>query len=779
MLLTIHEAHPRERLPLAFRAAVAMAAAAAAAWGVDGVVAAWNAERTIVHAVPTDHRAWLGALATAACIAGALVAFLAPRRLFREWGVLLVAAGAGWVLALDAVAARDARAVRPGIATLEGTVATEPRIDEAGSDELSDHAVRQASTSFRLAVSSADTDAGVRPWNATVVCRVGGMAPLPARGSRVRVTGWIRCVDRTLNPGRRPGEPMLLLTVTSSRAVQALDAPWPDRTLVWLRAEANQRLRDAMPSWAGDRTRALVQAMTTGVRAPGLADAAGDFRDAGMSHVLAISGFNVAVLVASASVCARLAGARFRARAAVAMVTAAAFLAITEPDTSVVRAGLGAGLAAIASTRGGNARGLGTLGAVAIASMSIDIECIAGAGFQLSYGVVVALLVLAARTARRWEERTAWVDRLVARHGTRRFEAASIVRASLVEMVASATIAWTVSTPIALWHGGAIAPLAVPLSVVTMPVAAGATIAGVVAMATGFAWQHGSALAGSVSAACAEALDLIAQTTARGDFGAVRVASPPPWWCALAFLAAWMVWAAPTVSRRVLSLGVLGLLVHALVVGAVPTAAAVRAADSLTVDALAVTRGSCTVVRSDTTCVVVNCGAWSSPELGSRTVVPALLSTGVRRVDAVVVVGRGLAGVSALPELLASFRPRRVLLDDAARGWIDGSRDGSADIVRAALAEQSARVEDLGADARTVGDLTLRARKVHRGSRTDTAIEVTAAGRGTATVCTSDAIAAALPPGTAAARPTDGAASRTTLRHGTTRVQRWTPDGWS
>ena len=778
MLLTIDEVHARARLPLAFRAAVSMAIGAVAAWLAEDAIRSWAADRTIVDAHPTDHRAWLVGLAAAGCGVGALAAIGLPRRALRDFGVLLVALGVGWMLALDASADRDAPAPQPGVATLEGIVATEPRIDEAGSDELSDHAMRQASTSFRLAVAAAVTDGGRRSWKADVTCRVGGMAPLPSRGSRVRVTGWIRSVERALNPGQRPGDPRLVLGVTSSRSVEALESSWLERALVGLRATANERLRDSMPAWASDRTRALVQAMTTGVRVPGLAAAAGDFRDAGMSHVLAISGFNVAVLVAAATLCARLAGAGFRARAAVGAVTAAAFLSITEPDTSVVRAGLGAGLAAVASMRGGNARGLGTLGAVAIASMLLDVECIAGAGFQLSYGVVVALLVLAPAVARRWMQATASVDGRLARPRSAAFEASCIVRSFAIEMTASATVAWTISTPIALWHGGAISPLAVPLSIATMPMAAGATVAGVAAMVTGTAWQRGSCVVGSVAAACAGGLDRIAQLTAHGNLGSARLAPPPWWWCVAALLAAWMAWAAPTAPRRAIAACLLVLLVGALAAGAVPTAASERPAGSLTVDALAVSRGSCTVVRTDTACIVLNCGSWSSAELGSRTVVPALLATGVRSIDAVVILGRGLGSMSALPELLVAFRPRRVLLDAAARSWIDGSRDAAAAAIRASLAACPAEVSDLGTHACAVGDLSLRARSIHRGKRDDTVLELSAAGCGSTTVCTTDGAAGALPGGSAAARPLAEAASRTVLRKGTTRVQRWTPDGW-
>jgi TRAP-type mannitol/chloroaromatic compound transport system permease large subunit len=46
-------------------------------------------------------------------------------------------------------------------------------------------------------------------------------------------------------------------------------------------------------------------------------------------------------------------------------------------------------------------------------TMLVDIDSLAGAGFRLSYGVVVALLVISPRVQRRWDEATeSWWRRI-------------------------------------------------------------------------------------------------------------------------------------------------------------------------------------------------------------------------------------------------------------------------------------------------------------------------------------------------------------------------------
>ncbi|MBL9141419.1 MAG: ComEC/Rec2 family competence protein, partial [Phycisphaerae bacterium] len=93
--------------------------------------------------------------------------------------------------------------------------------------------------------------------------------------------------------------------------------------------------------------------MTSGVRDPALAGPGAEFRMAGMSHILAISGFNVAVLVGVGSALAAALGAGVSVRAGAALATSLLFLLVTEPEVSVLRAGLGAGIAALAGMRGG------------------------------------------------------------------------------------------------------------------------------------------------------------------------------------------------------------------------------------------------------------------------------------------------------------------------------------------------------------------------------------------------------------------------------------------
>jgi ComEC/Rec2-related protein len=672
MDLVLEEKPPRERWPLAFRMAIAVATGAAAAWLASGLVAS-TADTPVVEASERSGLAWPVAVALLAAATAWTIAL--RRRILRDIAATVVAAAAGAMLAI-ASPDRSVPDLPAGPIDVEGTVSTEPRIDTDGGDELAAHSFRQASTSFRLSMG---TD------GESVSVRVAGMAPLPGRGTPVRVRGWWKPLGTRLNPGIPAREPSAVIEVTSAKLVQPIDDGPVDAWIRNARRTANGWLSESMPTFATDGERALVSAMTTGVRLPGLAPHAADFRAAGMSHVLAISGFNVAVLVAGSVAVAALLGAPASIRALVAVVTAIAFLLVTEPETSVLRAGLGAGLAAAASIRGGRARGLGTLGAVALVAMFIDIRCIRGAGFQLSYGVVVALLAVAPIVTSRWQRRAraAW-DAIYARG--RVPELPEMAVSATIGSVCASLVAWSVSTPIALHHAGSISWLAAPLSVVTMPAAALATIGGAIAMATHGLLGTAAMCAGSVSVLCVRSLAWIASVAAEHPKSTSATGRPG------------MAWAAAMAA----------VIVAGLLSGTICSARTSFDGNEVIVDSMAVSRGSCSLIRTPGTTVILDAGALGDPDAGSRTIVPSLAALGVRRVDALVIGSRSLASCSAVPEVLRAFDVRSVIIERSAAESFAQARNGHGAELRELLRSLGTSPQSTSdGSAIDVGDLRL------------------------------------------------------------------------
>ncbi len=231
------------------------------------------------------------------------------------------------------------------------------------------------------------------------VAVAGGVA-LPV--GRVAVRGRLERPSARRNPGgfdyaaylRRRG-------VRGQLFVDALldSAPHPS---------AIERLRLGATAGLPPRSAAVLEAMTLGVRAD-LGDLRDTFAAAGLSHVLALSGLHVGVLVAALG---RALAPLGRRRYPLLILATVGYVALVGPSASVVRAGcmVVAGLLSL---------GLGyervapwpSLALAAVVGLLAAPAQLMDASFQLSYLAVAGMLVFAPPLMRRLGERPWWHPR--------------------------------------------------------------------------------------------------------------------------------------------------------------------------------------------------------------------------------------------------------------------------------------------------------------------------------------------------------------------------------
>ena len=127
-------------------------------------------------------------------------------------------------------------------------------------------------------------------------------------------------------------------------------------------------------------------------------DIADDFRGAGLTHLLAVSGQNVAFVLALAGPVLRRIGLRARLPATLAVIGFFALLTRFEP--SVLRASAMAAVAVTASTLGREASSARLLALAVTGLVLIDPFLVRMVGFQLSAGACIGIVALSPRIAR-------------------------------------------------------------------------------------------------------------------------------------------------------------------------------------------------------------------------------------------------------------------------------------------------------------------------------------------------------------------------------------------
>jgi competence protein ComEC len=117
------------------------------------------------------------------------------------------------------------------------------------------------------------------------------------------------------------------------------------------------------------------------------------FRRSGLTHLLAVSGQNVAFVLAMAA--PLLGRAPYRVRLPATLALLGLFGLVTRFEPSVLRATAMAGFAALAASRGRSAGGLRVLALAVIAVLLLDPLLVGSPGFQLSVAASGGILVLA------------------------------------------------------------------------------------------------------------------------------------------------------------------------------------------------------------------------------------------------------------------------------------------------------------------------------------------------------------------------------------------------
>ena len=211
-------------------------------------------------------------------------------------------------------------------------------------------------------------------------------------GERLVVTGRIAPFPEDLR--RRLGRRHLVGRMT----IERIDGWHPGNVLTRTANGLRRTLVHGARSLPHDR-RALLTGLVLGDdrdQSPAQAD---QFKAAGLTHLLAVSGQNVAFVLAAAWPVLRLLGLRARWLAALAVLVL--FGVITRWEPSVLRAVVMAAVALTAFTTGRPASAVRVLALAVAALLVVDPLLVGSVGFLLSVGACAGIILLAVPLSRR------------------------------------------------------------------------------------------------------------------------------------------------------------------------------------------------------------------------------------------------------------------------------------------------------------------------------------------------------------------------------------------
>ncbi|MFI4882558.1 MAG: ComEC/Rec2 family competence protein, partial [Phycisphaerales bacterium JB064] len=436
-------------------------------------------------------------------------------------------------------------------------------------------------------------------------------------GTPITITGWIRPQSEPMNPGpqRPPREPICTIDTDGWALVAPATLPSrsPHRITAPLRrwqhamqGGARRVLRLDDPELQADPARALLAALVLGQHDAGYEEAYDPFRRVGLAHLLAISGLHLAILAAAAAWVLRAIGPGWRVEAIGVALAVATLLVIVPARTPIVRAGVMVLALLAARAMGRRHDPLAVLAWTALGIALWNPYQVFDLGYQLSFGLVAALLAVAPsvhgaifgfrRPIKGVLEKPPPVWRL----------SAGYVGNAVGVLFSSTVMCWLVSLPWIAWRTGLVAPLTVPATLVATPLVTVLLIA-----------SYASLLIGTIVPPLAEPLSQLLHVLASANLAVVRwfdglaysSLELPPISAALAICATITLAAIARAGRRVRWNHAVALLV---VLGwwAFETVRPwVRAPVALQVNTLSVGDGTCHILKCKDQMMLWDCGS--------------------------------------------------------------------------------------------------------------------------------------------------------------------------
>ena len=625
-----------------------------------------------------------------------------------------IAFGLGWATLRTTHAPNDFLGARidaatPPIITIEGVITTPPEIGPAQrTGALARFAPPITVTRFRLNTSAIiNSDNIPSHASGSFHVRINEPADTWRIGDRVQITGRALPVSAPTNPGESDYRPYaiqnrnagMLLVPTAGLIQPATTEPpslhAPHAAFLRIRASTRGFIRD----WIGSTTeqtsaRALLGALLLGERTNDTQELQGAFNRIGLAHLLSISGLHLVAVAWGALMLLRLLGDRPRLETCIVLIAVVGYCFIAPVRTPIARAAIMVIAFLAAELAGRRYHPLAVLALTAIVIIIWKPTELASIGFQLSFGIVAALIALTPRV----EQRFFQYDPPPDERTTGQFIEQHIRRLTI-----AALVAWAIATPLIAHHVGVISPMAPILTVLLAPPVTILLTGALAALLISAAIPPLAAVTGALLALLAGVITTIALFADSLPLSVIHVPHVSALWAVGATLV--IGWWCAVGDRK----NTPALIATIIMIGWTTIAFLPPRPDSnvaLRVDSLDVGNGSCILVRSGSESILIDAGS-SHFGAGQRTIPRALRALGAGRIDSAIITHANLDHYNALIDAADQIGLRRVLVTASFLEQATADPEGPVAALLEALRSAEIRTEVISAgDTILLGAMT-------------------------------------------------------------------------
>jgi competence protein ComEC len=612
--------------------------------------------------LPIDPRLWL--IGTAAMVVLAIVI----RR--RGWPAML-ALLLGMTAAGVAVAQLEAfyypadhiaryTTDTPRLAQLEVHLDTPPRVLSGAFGQFKALPPKQVALAT---VTRVKTWSGWRDCRGQALVQIAQPHPRLAEGQTLRVLGMLQRPGPAMNPGQfdwaayyRDQRILVSLQILQTGNIEILSEG--AQSLTW---RYRQRVRELLATgFPASRSldHALLRALVLGDSDPELRDVQDAFKRTGTSHHLAISGLHIAVLSTLVFAVCRLVRLSPRKTAVIVLAFVIAYGWVALPSPPVLRSVLLCSALAVGILAGRRVDTIQLLFVAVIAMLLVEPLDLFNAGFQLSFGTVLGLLLFSDRAFRRWQQ---WRGEIKDPDFARRPRIVRWRRAAVKHfqlLFVAGVVAWAVSAPLIALHFGQLNPWAIAAGIVLGPFVFLALIGGFAKVLLTLALPTFADTWAALAAWPVAAMRHVVEWLAMMPGADVPLPIPPLW---LVFLyygflllmliptkrPKWRIAISHIPAAACLAVIILPILNHS---------AQVRFTSPLRVTILAIGAGQTAVVQTPADRVVlIDAGSMNLGDLVHKCLGPFLRQAGEREVETIFLTHGDYDHISAVADVVAAY----------------------------------------------------------------------------------------------------------------------------
>lgn len=564
---------------------------------------------------------------------------------------------------------RNLVADEPKLASIRGSVVTEPYISKYPDWEFARFKHSDPTSSFYLKASEVESVAGWSRVTGTVRVQVGEPVLDLQPGDEIQAYCSLDRFGPPTNPGqfdiaaylarRNVFVGVYIESRDGIELLQSSPAGAFSRFKARLRRAATSALVGDLPQ--EQTSRGLLQALLLGYRRDIDSDTYRAFRKTGLLHFISLSGMHLGILVGIIWWLCKTAGFMKPARAVVCAAAVGVFLMVVPPRAPTLRAAIICWVfcASIIFRRRSNP--INTLSLAAIILLLIRPTQLFEAGWQLSFAAVLGLLLFCERihfflyekvTGLRWRKggpKTIVSYRMSPRPGP-----------YLLRLFSAGLAAWLGGAGILLYHFYTINPLAGIWTVLVFPLVGAILTLGFLKMLLFFMLPTLSWIVGIAATFLSDVLVWTVKLIAHLDISQIlvgRVSLVPVvlYYCIIVF-AGYAYFRRPLIKRAICAFVLCSIIIY---LGALKWQRTHR--DNLVLTCLDVGHGQAILAQLPGKAnVLFDAGSLYGNDIGTRIVSPYLDYIGIRKIDALIISHNDTDHINGIPEVVENCDVRSV-----------------------------------------------------------------------------------------------------------------------